>query len=182
MASLKSEFTVHERAAVRNHVSAPPRRRLGVAGIMLDEEGRVLLCEKPLNQKGPVPLYHPGGVLESNEDMRAGLSRHIQATLGLDITPGRLLAVHHMPQEMCFWFDVDDSYLAKEVITYVFDCGTVAADTKLMLGPGIAEAHWFELEALDKNLLPFMAARTGSALRALGGGDVELLTGHPLWR
>ncbi|WP_432034069.1 NUDIX domain-containing protein [Streptomyces antibioticus] len=161
----------------RDHFTDPPPRRLGALGIIRNPAGAVLMTEKAkaaLRDEERKNWFHPGGCVEENEPIPDALVRHVSTKLGITPTPGRLLAVHHMHDEQ------HKTHLSKEGINLLFDCGVIDSDTELVFGGSIQGARWMLPHELDKHLTPFTAARTHAALRALAGGDVEVLAGHPL--
>ncbi|MEH0415916.1 NUDIX hydrolase [Streptomyces sp. B21-083] len=161
----------------RDHFADPPPRRLGVLGIIRNPGGAVLMTEKAqdtLRGEERRPWFHPGGCVEENEPILDGLVRNVRAKLGLTPEPGRLLAVHHMYNQQ------HKTHQSKEGINLLFDCGVIDEDTEFAFGGSAKGARWMLPDELDEHLTPFTAARTHAALRALSGGDVEVLAGHPL--
>lgn len=59
-----------------------PRHRIGVAVVIMDGNGRVLLLEHTVRASCPWGL--PGGWLESGEDPAAGVRREVREELGLE--------------------------------------------------------------------------------------------------
>ncbi|MGR3872693.1 NUDIX domain-containing protein [Streptomyces graminifolii] len=161
----------------RDHFTDPPPRRLGALGIIRTSAGAVLMTEKEPDALRGVERknwFHPGGCVEENEPILEGLVRNISAKLGITPTPIRLLNVHHMYEEQ------HPTHLSKEGVNFLFDCGVIDEHTPFVFGGKIQGARWMLPDELDEHLTPFTAARTHAALRALSGGDVEMLAGHPL--
>jgi len=160
----------------RDHFTGPPQRRLGALGIVRNPAGAVLMTEKAkadLRSVERKPWFHPGGCVEENEPLLDGLLRNVSAKLGITLKPGRLLAVHHMYDEQ------HKTYRSKEGLNFLFDCGVIDEDTPFLVGGSIKGTRWMLPDELDEHLAPFTAARTHAALRALSGGVVEVLAGHP---
>jgi NADH pyrophosphatase NudC (nudix superfamily) len=63
---------------------------VGVAAIIRDSEGCVLLCQK---RRGSIWSF-PSGYLEWDEEIREGLAREVREELGLDVDVGEVFAVH----------------------------------------------------------------------------------------
>ncbi|WP_210581988.1 NUDIX domain-containing protein [Streptomyces sp. GESEQ-4] len=160
----------------RDHFTDPPPRRLGALGIIRNPAGAVLMTEKAkadLRNEERKPWFHPGGCVEENEPLLDGLVRNVRAKLGITPKPGRLLAVHHMHDQQ------HETHLSKEGVNFLFDCGVIDVDTSFTFGGSIKSVRWMLPDELEEQLTPFTAARTHAALRALSGGDVEVLSGHP---
>lgn len=174
------QFTVYVNFTGQDHFADPPARRLGALGILRDEKGRVLFCEKTPRDLGHSPWYLPGGCVERNEQVPAALVRTVRAKLGIEVTPGRLLAVHHMQEAKQTERGAGNAYLSREGVNLVIDCGTVSVDTPMTFGANVIGARWFHPDELREHLTPFTADRTEAALRALAGDEVELLSGNPL--
>lgn len=157
----------------RDHFANPPQRRIGALGIVRDPQGRVLFVEKQETApEHPSPLYLPGGCVEENEPMLDGLVRAARYKLGIDLEPGRLLAVHQMDEKD------HGTHVSKEGYNLLFDCGVLEKDPAWVLGPNTAAAVWVRPEDMEQHLMTFTAARVRAALRALDGGPVEVLYGH----
>ena len=154
----------------RDHFADPPRRRTGALGIVRNPDGHVLFVEKsdPPEQH-PVPFYLPGGCVEENEPILDGLVRAARRKLGVDLVPGRLLAVHHMYGKQ--W----RTHYSKEGLNLLFDCGVWEKEPDFELGPDVAGVRWVAPDDMEELLMTFTAARVHASLRALSGGVVEVL-------
>jgi ADP-ribose pyrophosphatase YjhB (NUDIX family) len=173
-------FTVYDHASGQDHFAEPPLRRLGALGIIRDAQGRVLFCKKEPRDLSHSPWYLPGGCVERNEEIPAALVRTVRAKLGVGVTPGGLLAVHHMQDAEQIERDTGESYLSREGVNFVLDCGTLPADAPFTFGAKVIGVRWFDPGEMREHLTPSTADRTESALRALAGGEAELLSGNPL--
>lgn len=73
------------------YIAGLPRVLAGAAALFRDAEGRVLLVEPNYREGWALP----GGTIESDdgETPREGARRETAEEIGLDVTPGRLLAV-----------------------------------------------------------------------------------------
>lgn len=157
----------------RDHFANPPQRRIGSLGIVRNADGAVLFVEKKeAKPEHPSPFYLPGGCVEENEPVLDGLVRAAQHKLGVKLSPGRLLAVHHM-------YEKDHgSHVSKEGYNLLFDCGVMEAEPEFVLAENVAAARWVMPEDMEHHLMTFTAARVRAALRALAGGEVEVLHDH----
>lgn len=71
-------------------------RILGAAGaIIRDTNARLLLVKPSYRDHWEVP----GGALDPGEDPRRAFQREVKEELGIDLAPGRLLAVDWMPEQ-----------------------------------------------------------------------------------
>ncbi|MFK0294806.1 NUDIX domain-containing protein [Streptomyces sp. NPDC090442] len=160
----------------RNHFTGPPPRRVGALGVLRNSEGAVLFVEKEEPGALRRPYYHPGGCVEGNESVTGALVRLAHARLGIDVEPGRLLAVHHMYEEL----HAERQELHREGFNLLFDCGVQdIAPGDFVLGANVRGARWVLPSDFDAVLMPFTARRTRAALEALEGGQVQFLAGHP---
>jgi len=105
---------------------------VGVAAIILDKDGKILLVRRSPNITYPGLWCIPCGYLEYDEDVRVGIVREIEEETNLVIEPSEVFAVHsnfHNPQQhtVGIWF------LSKVV------SGTPLA------GDDASELGWFEL-------------------------------------
>ena len=87
----------------RRQVEGLPRHVIGVAGVVVDEVGRVLTvrrCE-------PDRWELPGGALEQGETLHEGLVREVREEIGLEVEPVRLTGVYQNmalgPVALVFW-------------------------------------------------------------------------------
>jgi ADP-ribose pyrophosphatase YjhB (NUDIX family) len=154
----------------RDHFIDPPQRRIGALGVLRNEDGAVLFAEKAQPEpQHPRALYLPGGCVEGDEDITAGLVRAAHHKLGIDVTPGRLLAVHHMHEKD--W----ESHVSLEGVNLVFDCGVWDGESAFAYGPGFIGHRWVHPGDLESEVMWYTAKRVRSALRALQGEHVEVL-------
>ncbi|MFG1690380.1 NUDIX hydrolase [Nonomuraea sp. NPDC049269] len=63
---------------------------VSVAGVLIDDQGRALLIQRRDNGHWEAP----GGILERDEDITAGLLREIHEETGLDVEPVTLTGVY----------------------------------------------------------------------------------------
>jgi 8-oxo-dGTP diphosphatase len=74
----------------------PPAVIHVVAGALLDDQGRVLIAQRPPGKHLAGGWEFPGGKLEPGEDRRAGLARELREELGIAIVrPRPLIRVRH---------------------------------------------------------------------------------------
>ena len=107
---------------------------VGVAAIVFNEEGRILMVRRSPNISYQGLWCIPCGYLEYDEDVRNGLAREIKEETGLVIKPKEVFAVYsnfHNPRQhtVGIWFLAD------------VEGGTLEA------GDDASEIGWFELEA-----------------------------------
>ncbi|CAM5357009.1 ADP-ribose pyrophosphatase [Streptomyces spiroverticillatus] len=152
------------------YIASLPRVLAGAAVLFRDEEGRVLMVE-PNYREGWVL---PGGTVESDtgETPREGARRETLEEIGLDIEPGRLLAVD--------WAQSPDR---PPIVAYLYDGGVLDAAQ-------LAAIRLQEEELLSWRLIPVdeipahalnrLGPRILAALAALtdGTGAAELENGR----
>jgi 8-oxo-dGTP diphosphatase len=66
------------------------RHSVSVAGVVTDDEDRVLVVQRRDNGKWEIP----GGILELDESIHAGLRREVLEETGLEVEPERLTGVY----------------------------------------------------------------------------------------
>lgn len=88
--------------------ATPPRHSVSVAGVIVDEQGRALLIRRRDN----LHWEPPGGVLELDEPIEAGLCREIREETGLAVEPVALTGVY--------------KNIARGIIALVFRCRVLA--------------------------------------------------------
>lgn len=68
-------------------------RKLVVAGLIVDEAGRVLLAQRRADQAHPLLWELPGGKVEPGEAPEAALARELVEELGVEVAVGRIWEV-----------------------------------------------------------------------------------------
>jgi 8-oxo-dGTP pyrophosphatase MutT (NUDIX family) len=137
------------------------------AALFTDAAGRVLLV-KP-NYRDHWSL--PGGILEHDEPPHEACRREVGEELGLDIVPGRLLVVGWAgPYEQ----------RPRPVMHFVFDGGTLAADTPIRLqAEELDDYRFVELSQLDDYLPALISVRVAAAVLAREGDGAAYLPWPP---
>lgn len=141
-----------------------PTSYLAASGLITDPDGRVLLVDPNYREHWTMP----GGVVEHGEAPHLACEREVAEEVGLAVRSGRLLAVHwsapRPPRPRAF-------------LSFVFDCGTVAADTPIRLQEEELDGYVFAEPARALRLMdPALAPRLEAALRARGRGETVYVT------
>ncbi|RSS89067.1 NUDIX hydrolase [Streptomyces sp. WAC05292] len=156
-----------------SHRAARPKALTAASALLTDAAGRVLLVEPAYGRRGRWNL--PGGGVDSDlgETPRAAVRREVREELGLDVEPGRLLAVNwsHKP-----------GYPAR--IRFLYDGGVLdaAALAAIRLPPGELLAwHLAPADSLRDLVKPSLRRQIKASLRARaqGTGPLELHAGRP---
>lgn len=123
--------------------AAFPPPMLGVAGLVFDELGRVLLVQRK-NSPGKGEWHIPGGKLEPGETLEACCIREVYEETHLQILPKTLIAVADR-QLSCFHYVVID-----------FLCALAPGSDPRKLSPGTdaLEARW--IHPSEFNALPLV--------------------------
>ncbi|WP_405718378.1 NUDIX domain-containing protein [Streptomyces sp. NBC_00046] len=154
------------------YIAGLPRVLAAAATVFRDDRGRVLLVEP--NYRDGWAL--PGGTVESDdgESPRQAARRETAEEIGLDLAPGRLLAV-----------DWARGPRRPPIAAYLYDGGVL--DEARLKAIRLQEEEllsWklVEPEEIDRYLLGALALRVKAALAVLesGGGAAELEDGHPV--
>ncbi len=118
-------------SADAHFTSRMPTKRLAADCVLTDEAGRLLVLDPPYKGTWDVP----GGVVEVDESPWRAAQREVQEEIGLDIEPGRLLAVDWKPREGDF----------TEVVALLFDGGTLTAQDidRILLDPSEVRGYRF---------------------------------------
>ncbi|MET9663253.1 NUDIX hydrolase [Streptomyces sp. NPDC006510] len=155
-----------------SYIAGLPRVLAAAATVFRDDRGRVLLVEP--NYRDGWAL--PGGTIESDdgESPRQAARRETAEEIGLDLRPGRLLAV-----------DWARGPRRPPIAAYLYDGGVL--DEEQLKAIRLQEEEllsWklVEREEIDRYLLGALALRVRAALDVLESGDgaAELEDGHPV--
>src|SRR3954453_17808041 len=63
-----------------------------VAALILNQEGKILVCQRTRHQVMPMKWEFPGGKIEEGEQPRDALHRELEEELGIDATIGEEVA------------------------------------------------------------------------------------------
>ena len=117
-------------------------RKLIVAGLLVDDAGRVLVTQRRADQPLPLQWEFPGGKVEPGEPPVVALARELREELGVEVEVGRIWEVLH------------HAYPDFEVVMLVYRC-RLAPDAV----PGcveVADLAWRPPDQLDD--LPILPA------------------------
>ena len=154
------------------YIAGLPRVLAAAASLFRDDAGRLLLVEP--NYRAGWAL--PGGTVESDtgESPRQAARRETAEEIGLDLEPGRLLAV-----------DWARGSARPPIAAYLYDGGILTEDQFAAIRLQEEELLSWELvepAGLDRYLLGPLGLRVAAALEVLasGAGTVELEDGRPV--
>lgn len=135
--------------------------RIAAGALFIHPDGRLLLVHPTYKETWDIP----GGYVEKNESPAAACRREVREELGLDRTPHRLIAVDWAPSEH-----------EGDKMLFLFDCGQLGQDeARITLdGDELDSWAWVEEADLDQYLIPRLARRLRSALRAPDQASVYL--------
>jgi 8-oxo-dGTP diphosphatase len=114
-----------------------PKYTLGVAGVLFNPQGEVLLVEHVLHPRHPWGLV--GGWVDAGETPQESLAREMQEEVGLTVTVGALVNIETLPQIG----HIDFAYLC-----------TAEAHNVGALSPELLSYQWYNLDSLP-DLDPF---------------------------
>jgi 8-oxo-dGTP diphosphatase len=138
-----------------------PRKRMGAAALLTDDQGRVLLVEPTYK-----PYFEiPGGSVEADESPHAAVVRELKEELGLPVRPGRLLVVDWVPPRP------DHT----EGLMMVFDGGILTPpQTEQIRLPAdeLRSWAWCTEQEAGERLSELLARRVAAAVRARAEGTV----------
>jgi 8-oxo-dGTP pyrophosphatase MutT (NUDIX family) len=150
-----------------HYYASLPRHIAGAGAIIHDDTGRILLL-RPTYRDDTWEI--PGGGLDAGEDPLACVQRETKEELGIDLTPGRLLAVDWVPEQ-------PDGRPA--LANYLFDGGILTHDdaARRLHLDGDEHAEWAFAGARqwEDLLAPHMVRRLHACSRALEAGTTAYL-------
>ncbi|GII59711.1 NUDIX hydrolase [Planotetraspora thailandica] len=121
------------------------RHSVSVAGVVVDDHGRVLLTQRADNGQWEAP----GGVLELGEGIAEGVRRELLEETGLTVEPVALTGVY--------------KNMARGVIALVFRCK--ATGGQLSLNDEVQRFHWATLAEVREMATEAFAVRVLDALQ-----------------
>lgn len=121
-----------------------PRHSVSVAGAVVNDEGLVLAIRRRDNGH----WEPPGGVLELDETIEAGLVREIREETGLTVTPERLTGVY--------------KNMERGIVALVFRCRVATGNTTT--GNEAAEVTWLTADEIGQRMDEAYAIRMLDAL------------------
>ncbi len=161
------QFLADLRAVVGNH----PLWLSGVAAVIVDDDGRILLGQRV--DDGRWSLI--GGILDPGEQPAEGLRREVEEEAGIVVLPELLTSVTVSP--MVHYPNGDRS----EYLELTFRCRMVSGEARVNDDESL-DIRWFEPDALPE-LEPRTLLRLNQALECKGetafvldGQPTELLT------
>ncbi|HEY0998346.1 MAG TPA: NUDIX hydrolase [Streptosporangiaceae bacterium] len=102
--------------------TATARHSVSVAGVITDDDGRALLVRR----RDTLRWEPPGGVLELDESIEAGLRREVREETGLTIEPVALTGVY--------------KNMSRGIVALVFRCNVVSG--QLRLNDEVSRFQW----------------------------------------
>lgn len=122
----------------------PTCHSVSVAAVIVDGSGRVLCIQRFDNLK----WEPPGGVLEPDESIEAGLRREVLEETGLEVEPVRLTGVY--------------KNLARGIVALVFRCRVVGGEA--VRTNETANFSWLSLEEVLDRMVEAFAIRVSDGL------------------
>jgi 8-oxo-dGTP diphosphatase len=119
-------------------VSEPRARKLVVAGLVVDDDGRVLITQRRADQSLPLQWEFPGGKVEPGEAPVAALVRELVEEIGCVVEVGRI------------WDVLFHAYPAFDLVMLVYRCRPAAGQVARAVE--VADLRWLapaELPAWD---------------------------------
>lgn len=116
-------------------------RKIVVAGLCVDDAGRVLVTQRRADQALPLQWEFPGGKLEPGESPEVALARELREELGVDAEVGRV------------WDVLFHAYPGYDVLMMVYRC-RLPPDA-VPRAVEVADLAWRAPDALDDlDILP----------------------------
>ncbi|TMR99976.1 NUDIX hydrolase [Nonomuraea basaltis] len=120
------------------------RHSVSVAGVVVDDAGRVLLAQRADNGEWQAP----GGVLELNETITDGVRREVLEETGLVVEPVALTGVY--------------KNMSRGIVALVFRCKGTGG--RLTINEEVTRFHWATPEEVPQMVTEAFAIRVLDAL------------------
>jgi 8-oxo-dGTP diphosphatase len=154
----ESDSAAGSRAAEVAWYAGLPTMFGSAAALFTDPAGQVLLVKPNYREHWSLP----GGILEDGEPPHVGCRREVAEELGLDIAPGRLLAIDWTPPE---------GVRPRAMVAFIFDGGVLPEHAPIRLQEDELDGYRFvEPGELADYLPAFLAIRVSAALAARATG------------
>ncbi|SDR05573.1 NUDIX hydrolase [Thermostaphylospora chromogena] len=124
--------------------AADGRHSVSVAGVIVDDRGRVLLTQRADNDQWQAP----GGVLELDEGITDGLRREVFEETGLTVEPVALTGVY--------------KNMARGIVALVFRCRPTGG--QLAINDEVKRFHWATPDEVPRMVTEAFAVRVLDAL------------------
>ena len=102
-------------------------RKLVVAGLIIGDDGRVLITQRRADQSLPLQREFPGGKVEPGEAPVAALVRELREEIGVEVAVGRI------------WDVLFHEYPAFDLVMLVYACRIVAGEPRAV---EVADLRW----------------------------------------
>lgn len=134
-------------------MSEPRPRKLVVAGLLVDDQGRVLITQRAATWSMPLQWEFPGGKVEPGESPTAALERELREEIGARVTVGRI------------WDVLFHAYPAFDLVMLVYACRLLPGEIAAIVE--VADLAWvaphelpggFDILPADKPLVDRLAS------------------------
>jgi 8-oxo-dGTP diphosphatase len=102
-------------------------RKLVVAGLIIGDDGRVLITQRRADQSLPLQWEFPGGKVEAGEAPVAALVRELREEIGVEVAVGRI------------WDVLFHAYPAFDLVMLVYACRIVDGEPRAV---EVADLRW----------------------------------------
>jgi ADP-ribose pyrophosphatase YjhB (NUDIX family) len=126
-------------------MAATPKHSVSVAGIVVRDDGRVLVIKRDDNGHWEAP----GGVLELDESFEAGVRREVLEETGLEVTVERLTGVY--------------KNLTHGIVALVYRCRPVGGEPRAT--EEAREIRWMTEEEVQSAMVPAFGVRVLDAFK-----------------
>ena len=137
-----------------------PKHSVSVAGVVINDSGQVLVIRRADNGH----WEPPGGILELEESIDAGVKREIYEETGINVEVGPLTGIYkNMPLG---------------VVALVFRC--TSASGSPASNPEASEVQWIDVTEATSLMAPTFAIRVHDAINYSGDATVRAHDGRNL--